>query len=64
MTDSNSELLRPAEVSREYRVSEQTLSNWRWSRRGPRFLKAGGRVLYRRSDVERWLDDNATDPAA
>jgi SAM-dependent methyltransferase len=32
--------------------SERTLERWRWLRKGPPFLKIGGHVAYRLSDVE------------
>lgn len=53
-------LMTPHEVSVETGIAEQTLANWRWQRSGPEFVKTspgrGGRVLYRRSAVDRWLD--------
>ena len=33
-------------------MSERTLERWRWLGQGPRFMKLGGRVLYRLEDVE------------
>ena len=33
-----------------------TLANWRWSGRGPRFVKLGGRVRYRLADLAEYLD--------
>ena len=38
-------------------VSERTLERWRLEGVGPAYIKAGRRVLYRREDVECWLDD-------
>jgi Helix-turn-helix domain len=35
-----------------WQVSPRTLEQWRWQGRGPRYLKIGGRVIYRRQDVE------------
>lgn len=29
-----------------------TLERWRWTGEGPRFVKLGGRVVYRLEDVE------------
>jgi len=43
-------------------VSEGTLGNWRYKGHGPRFYKAGRRVLYRKADVLAWLEQNARDP--
>jgi hypothetical protein len=33
-------------------VSPPTLEQWRWQGRGPRYLKIGGRVVYRQQDIE------------
>lgn len=52
------QLLRPGQVAEWITLSEQTLANMRHQGRGPRYVKAGARVLYRRSDVEAWLDAN------
>ena len=36
--------------------SPATLERWRSNGQGPRFIKVGRQVMYRESDVERWLD--------
>ena len=33
-------------------VSPRTLEQWRWQGKGPRYLKIGGRVVYRQQDIE------------
>jgi len=57
----NDELLTRAHVARLLGVSAHTLACWRSAGRGPAVVKFGaGRssaVRYRRSAVERWLDD-------
>lgn len=54
------ELLPPSEVSAETGVPEATLAQWRYlGENGPPFLKLGGRVRYRRSDLDAWLDSCA-----
>ena len=35
-----------------WQISPRTLEQWRWQGRGPLFLKIGGRVIYRLSDIE------------
>ena len=35
--------------------SERTLEGWRVRGGGPRFLKIGRRVVYRRRDLDAWL---------
>jgi hypothetical protein len=46
--------LTQVELSRRWRVSPRTLEGWRWLGEGPRYLKIGGRVVYRLEDVEAW----------
>jgi hypothetical protein len=40
------------DLARRLHISPRTLEGWRWRGTGPRFIKAGGRVLYRLEDVE------------
>lgn len=47
--------LTAAEVAQLTGLSVHTLSYWRQSGKGPKAIKAGGRTLYRREDVEQWL---------
>jgi helix-turn-helix protein len=39
-------------LAERWLISPRTLEQWRWQGRGPRYLKIGGRVVYRLSDVE------------
>ena len=59
-TTSENTLLTPHQVTDRYGIAEKTLANWRWMGRGPKFVKTspgkGGKVLYRESVVEAWLD--------
>jgi predicted DNA-binding transcriptional regulator AlpA len=49
----------PAEVEKIFGIPKASLANLRWSRRGPKFFKAGARrVLYRLADVEAWIESN------
>ncbi|MFI8593864.1 helix-turn-helix transcriptional regulator [Microbacterium sp. NPDC078428] len=52
LTDINS---RP-QVSAYTGISVQTLARWAGEGKGPKFVKAGGRVLYRKRDVLAWID--------
>lgn len=55
------ELLSPKQAHAEYGFSPQTLANWRWTGTGPDYIKCspgrGGRIKYRRSAIERWLQE-------
>jgi hypothetical protein len=44
--------LNQIDLARRWRVSPRTLERWRWLGEGPQYLKLGGRVLYRVSDIE------------
>lgn len=44
--------LHQLDLARRWRISERTLERWRWLKLGPRYLKIGGRVVYRLEDVE------------
>jgi DNA-binding transcriptional MerR regulator len=39
-------------------VTPGTLENWRVAGLGPKFIKAGRRVLYDPADLERWKEEN------
>lgn len=44
--------LNQIDLARRWSMSERTLERWRWLKQGPRYLKIGGRVLYRVEDIE------------
>ena len=39
-------------VAQRWCISPRTLERWRYTGQGPRFLKVGGRVVYRVEDIE------------
>ncbi|MBN7559490.1 helix-turn-helix transcriptional regulator [Mycobacteroides abscessus] len=49
------ELLTTAEVAQQYRINAATLRYWRHADQGPASFTLGRRVLYRRSEVQRWI---------
>jgi hypothetical protein len=52
MTERPIKHLNQIELSRRWSLSPRTLERWRWLRCGPRYLKIGGRVVYRLEDIE------------
>lgn len=52
-----SDLLTLDEVSERTRVPVATLRFWRHKGTGPHSFRLGARVVYKASDVERWLDE-------
>jgi hypothetical protein len=55
-------LISGRELSREFGIPERTLDQWRYLGRGPRFIRVGRHIRYRRTDIEAWLADNTVDP--
>ena len=52
-----SDYLNTFEVAEKARTVPETVRYWRHIGYGPPSFKIGRRVLYRREDVQRWLDD-------
>jgi predicted DNA-binding transcriptional regulator AlpA len=45
-------------------VAEQTLANWRYLGTGPRYFRVGKQLVkYDRADLDRWLEERATEPS-
>lgn len=59
-------LLTPREVEAEYGFTLTALRNWRYMGEGPDYIKTspgrGGRIKYRRSAIEAWLDARTVTP--
>jgi excisionase family DNA binding protein len=56
-----SALLSPQQLADYLGVPLATVYRWRYEGTGPRGIKVGKHVRYRRQDVERWLETR-TDP--
>jgi predicted site-specific integrase-resolvase len=41
-----------AALAERWGVSQRTLERWRWLGFGPRYIKIGGRVVYRADEIE------------
>lgn len=57
----NDALLSPQQLAEYLGVPLATVYRWRYEGTGPRGMKVGKHVRYRRGDVEAWLDMR-TDP--
>jgi hypothetical protein len=65
MTEANTdELLNSKQASRALRLTITDLRRWRQGRAGPPYVIRKGSILYRRSDLDRWLAEQKTHPAA
>ncbi len=66
MDATGKEYLTPCEVVARYegKISVRTLANWRSSGVSPPFVKVGGRILYRRTDLLEWERRRTVDSTA
>lgn len=56
-TDADDQLLTTKECAALLAVHPVTLATWRLeAHKGPRFVKIGSAVRYRRSDIDAWLE--------
>lgn len=55
-TNRHFDLMTMDEVSEFVRIPVSTLRFYRHKGNGPKSAKIGGRIMYRRADVEAWLD--------
>lgn len=53
-------MLTTDEASQQLKMSPQTLADWRWKSKGPKFVKVGRLVRYRQSDLDQWLQRQVT----
>ena len=44
--------LSQTDLANRWRLSPRTLERWRFTGEGPRFIKLGGRVIYRLENIE------------
>lgn len=51
----------PAQVAEFLHTTVENLAQHRYRGTGPKFIKAGRRVLYRWADVNAWLDANTAE---
>ena len=61
---NTTEYLTLPEASELIRTPTGTLYQWRTKKIGPPSMKVGRRVLYKRSDLDAWLDSITTSSAA
>jgi predicted site-specific integrase-resolvase len=50
------ELMTQHELASLLNIGTATLANWRSAGKGPRFVKLGGKVQYRKIDVEEFIN--------
>ncbi|MEM4406875.1 MAG: helix-turn-helix domain-containing protein [Candidatus Methanomethylicaceae archaeon] len=62
MKDYAEKYITEKELSEIISIAPQTLRNWRHQGYGPPYIKVGRRVLYKLSDVIRFMDENKRVP--
>lgn len=50
--------LTPKEAAEALGIPEKTLSNWRYLRVGPPYVKAGGHIRYPINRLREWMTDH------
>lgn len=56
--------MNTAEAASYLRLSAQTLAKWRCYKRGPRFVRLGGAVFYRQTELDEFITANVTKEGA
>jgi excisionase family DNA binding protein len=57
-------LLSPTELADYFGIPIATIYQWRHRGVGPRGMRVGKHLRYRRSDVEQWLESQADAPGS
>ena len=52
-------LIEPEDLAKRWKITPLTLAQWRWTGRGPRFMKMGHNTFYRAKDVEAFEEQKA-----
>lgn len=60
----NTKHLNQIDLSLRWNLSHRTLERWRWLRKGPPYLKIGGRVVYELAQIETFEASQRQNPAA
>ena len=62
MPEEPQENLTTSEAAEYLKLASITLQVWRTNKKGPPYVRAGSRVLYRRVDLQRWMESNTVEP--
>lgn len=60
---TENDLMYREEAAEYLRIPTATLSAWAYRSIGPEFFRVGRRVLYRRGDLDRWLEAQRVTPS-
>lgn len=63
MTEQQSNTMTPRQAAHYVGISEAALRLWRSEGRGPRFFRAGQKLVrYRRADLDSWIEARLSEP--
>lgn len=62
--NENASLMGHNDAAAYLHITPRTLYGWRYRGVGPKFLKLGGKVLYRPTDLDAWISARIHDPEA
>lgn len=54
----NNDVLTTNQLSKDLGISKSTLARWRLNGTGPKYIKFGHRVLYKQSEIDRYMELN------
>ncbi len=57
MPNETFENMSVPEAAAYLRLSKSSLDRWRLTGEGPKFVKAGSRIIYRRAELDGWLEN-------
>ncbi len=57
VTSTSLALISVQEAAEILHAKKQTMRAWRVRRKGPPFYKLNGRVLYKREDLDAWIEE-------
>jgi predicted DNA-binding transcriptional regulator AlpA len=61
--DTTMTILTEAEAAKKIDAEPQTLRKWRARRKGPPYLKLGGKVRYSLADIEKFIQESRVVPS-
>jgi predicted DNA-binding transcriptional regulator AlpA len=53
------QIMTPGEAAAYLGKKEGTLRHWRSQAKGPKFVKGQSGVLYRKADIDAWIDEHS-----
>jgi len=56
------DMLLQGELAKRWQISPRTLERFRYEKKGPPYIKIGGRVVYRLTDIEAYEQEGLVLP--